>query len=247
MTYYLCVIVLIVALLIPGGSVFAQEVYTVGTWSFLQGRKFPPEFEALFTEAYSRAGAGVRFRCLPMMRDLEYANKGVTDGSWVRTEQAIAEYDNLVGVSVPLFKVSTAAFCVNGSFCVSEISELSKSRVAVVRGDISSTNLAESFSNEVFKVDNHRQLFAVLKKGRVDVVLCNMLVGEYLINRLDFKECRVSAPLAENFLYHAVHARFKGSLSEKLGRSFESMFRDGTMKRLAGKYSHLLVDIYSQK
>ncbi len=220
----------------------AQDVYTIGCWSFEKDGRIPLEFEKLITEAYARSGACVEFSYLPMLRDLEYANKGKTDGSWVRSRQAVEGYSNLIVVPTPLLKDATSAFSFDEDSAILIPEDLEGLRIAVVRGDISATRLAGSHSSQVYQVDSHEQLFAVLAKGRVDIVLCNSFVGNRMLARGELRGCVASDPLRFNYLYHVINAGHKEKLLNKLDTAFQEMFRDGTMKRLAGRYSMLLAD-----
>ena len=127
-------------------------------------------------EAYRRLGMEIDIVSMPGERTLVSANAGETDGELYRRAGIEKSYPNLVMVPVPVASYEVVAFVPRHSVvAVSGWASLRALRIGFVKGiKVIEEN---TLGMQVLSVASLQQAFAMLDKGRIDVVLSNRISG----------------------------------------------------------------------
>lgn len=220
----------------------AEEKYDIGLLCIGERDCRCTECEDVLSEAYSRIGASVNFVYLPWLRDLYAANNGETDGCGFRTIASLTEFPNLIAVQPPIITKNVIAFWRDPELDIHSLKDLSTMHVAVRRGEMFVVKTAMLSGRTIHMVDSYEQLFDMLKFKRVHAILIDAGSGKRLSKKLGETGLFQSGPLASTFAYHVLNKKFKKKLAGRLEKVFREMIKDGTMKRLAGQYSQMVVD-----
>lgn len=181
-------------------------------------------------QAFARSGVELRLVTLPPERGLLNANAGIDDGDLTRIAGLEKDYPNLIRVPEKLLDWNFSAFSRRKDLAVDGWKSLLAYNVGHIRGwKIAEANLASAAG--VVVVENERQLFDVLRRDRVDVVVYSLEMGaEYLrANRLH-DIYLLSPPVAtrEMFVYLNVkHA----PLAPKIAEALRALKADGSYAR----------------
>jgi len=187
--------------------------------------------DRIVAEAFRRIGVGVRLVQLPSERCLQNANQGIDDGNYPRIAGLSSLYPNLVMVSEPMSSFPCAAFTRDPGLKTPAWADLRGPRVAYVVG----WKLVELNVPEVGTLQRARDqeaLFALLDKGRAQVVIADLHTGREIIRRKGYKGMRaLLPPLADPPMFIYLHKRH-ADLAPKLAEALRQMRRDGTVERL---------------
>lgn len=176
-------------------------------------------------EAYRRLGMEMDIVSMPGERTLVSANAGETDGELYRKAGLEKTYPNLVMVPVPVASYEVVAFVPRHSVVtVSGWASLRVLRIGFVKGiKVVEEN---TVGMQVLPVASLQQAFAMLDKGRVDVVLANRISGLAALRsmKLGGIESRPQ-PLAFFSVYHYLHVS-RQALVPRLGQVLQDMTRE---------------------
>lgn len=175
-------------------------------------------------------GAEVEFVHLPMLRDLDDADRGFLDGSALRTEIAIREYKHLIAIEVPLGFYSLAAFTTKPGIRIACPEDMKGLAVGVVRGSLASARFCERHSIQSYSFKDMKLAFDMLAESRVDAVLTGFFQGAMYCEERGLDVQR-SSILYREPLYHVLNARHR-DLASKLTAVFKGMQEDGTIRRI---------------
>jgi len=187
--------------------------------------------DRIVAEACRRLDLPVRLVQLPAERALQNANQGVDDGTYTRIAGLTLLYPNLVMVPEPISEFVFTAFTRDPAMRVQGWADLKPYNVGFINGwKIVEANTADVRSRTGVK--DETALFALLDKGRAEVVVVDLYSGLEIIRRMGYTGMRPLEPPLERrpmFLYlHQRHAALVPRLAEALRR----MKRDGTFERL---------------
>ena len=187
--------------------------------------------DRIVAEAFRRIGVPVRLVQLHSERALQNANQGVDDGNYVRISGLSRLYPNLLMVPEPVSRFPFTAFTRDSGLKVAAWSDLQGRQVASVIGwklvELSLKDVAE-----LKLVRDEEALFALLDKGRTEVVISALYTGQEIIRRNGYRGMRaLTPPLADPPMYLYLHKRH-ADLVPKLAAALREMKRDGTIERL---------------
>ncbi len=187
--------------------------------------------DQIVAEAFRRIGVGLRITHLPSERALQNANQGIDDGDFARVAGLSAQYPNLVMVPEPVDEFVFTAFTKDQALQVQGWDGLKPHNVGLINGwKIVEANTRGARS--VTRVKDEEALFALLDRGRADVVVVDLLLGQETVRRLGLTGVRALEPPLDrrgmHIYLHKRHARLVPRLAEAL----RQMRRDGTMQRL---------------
>lgn len=228
-------------LLLPSVTA-AQERLTIGIPCLNAKLCQMPEVENVLREAYSRVGAAVTFKYLPMLRDLEEANEQLIDGSAFRTKVTLAKYPELIPITTPLAKISFVAFMAKPEITIQSWEDIKGHPVGIMRGDTLGTVMTERLGIQPQAVTSLELGFKMLAAGRFDVFIYERTVGLQQIDALGLQGIHTSEPLFQGYTYHALNVEHK-ALIPKLAAALREMLLDGTSKRLFGRYQEMIPEI----
>ncbi|RJR29793.1 MAG: hypothetical protein C4576_34655 [Desulfobacteraceae bacterium] len=182
-------------------------------------------------DVFQRVGKKVVLNWLPPERSLMLANEGMADGDAVRIGGLSKEYPNLIQVPEPVYVGDFVSFVKGVEFIPNGWKSLCPYHVATVRGHkITELNVKGTKSHvQVKKLD---QLFTLLDKRRVDVVVVERLFGEVNIKQRGLQEIRLlEPPLARVSFYLYMHKKHAPTIPE-ISEAIMQMKKDGTHQQI---------------
>jgi len=190
-------------------------------------------------EAYRRMGMEAYIVSMPGERSLVSANSGETDGELYRKAGIEKTYPNLVMVPVPVASYEVVAFVPTYSVVsVNGWASLQALRIAFVKG----IKIIEENTGgmQVVPLASLQQAFAMLDKGRVDVVLANRVAGMAALRAMKLTGIEPrQQPLAAFPVFHYLHVS-RQALVPKLSQVLQDMTRERWIQRaqeeIIGRY-----------
>lgn len=190
--------------------------------------------DLLVKEAFARAGLNVELLTLPSERGLISAASGQTDGDINRVAGLSKEYPELVQVDESNMTYEFMAFTRRKDISVRGWDDLRELDVGFITGwKIFENNVT---AKTVAKVDNPAQLFTLLEKDRVDVVLFDRWGGAYQLRQLGCTDAVVmEPPLATRDMFLYLNRQHQ-ALAPQLAQALRDMKSDGTYDRIVGRF-----------
>ncbi|WMW65971.1 transporter substrate-binding domain-containing protein [Nitratidesulfovibrio liaohensis] len=184
--------------------------------------------------AFARIGVDVALQQLPSERGLVMADSGQVDGDGNRISGLQAAYPNLLQVPESNMTYEFSAFALRPDVNVRNWDDLRHYTVAYIIGwKIYDENVRASSTVKVATPEN---LFALLRAGRVDVVLYYRLGGLYYARKLGLTNLRVLAPpLATREMYMYLNSRH-ADLVPRLAAALRGMKKDGSYERIVAPF-----------
>ncbi len=188
-------------------------------------------FEQIVAEALKRSDIPYTRTDLPERRAIKQVNRGIDDGIGPRNPAVERNFKNIVRVPEAINIHTYVAFGKDPTVSTPDWNSLAPLRIAYIASwKIFDINVKKSKS--ATKVESPDQLFNILARDRVDVVLYSRLSGLSEIKRKNLKGVHVlGPPLAERevFLYlHKHHADLAAPIAEKV----REMKADGSYQRI---------------
>lgn len=217
----------------------ADNTYTISVSTSFGESHSVPELEAILNEAYHRLGMTVDFRYYPLVRDALIANEGQADACAIKTRFGVVGYRNLRIVPVPLFIALYVALVPNREQAALAPDQLRQLRFVAIRGDRVASALLEENGITPHLAPTITHAIQMIQANRADAVF----TSEALANRA--QEEVASQPMYRAAFsetvpgYHVVNVRHE-QLVEPLANIFRQMLREGTAKKLAGKYASMI-------
>lgn|GEM_PF-1231279 len=184
--------------------------------------------------AFARIGADVSLLQLPSERGLVMADSGQVDGDGNRISGLQAAYPNLLQVPESNMTYEFTAFALRPDVYVRNWDDLRHYTVAYIIGwKIYDENVHASSTVKVATPEN---LFALLRAGRVDVVLYYRLGGLHYARKLGLTNLRVlDPPLATREMYMYLNSRH-ADLVPRLADALRGMKKDGSYERIVAPF-----------
>jgi len=185
--------------------------------------------------AFARIGANVALQQLPSERGLVMADAGQVDGDANRISGLEAAYPNLLRVPESNMTYEFTAFALRPDVRVRHWDDLRHYAVAYIIGwKIYDENVRASSTVKVATPEN---LFALLRAGRVDVVLYYRLGGLHYGRKLGLANLHaLDPPLATREMYMYLNRRH-ADLVPRLADALRDMKKDGGYQRIVAPFS----------
>lgn len=214
------------------GPVFAQKTLVLNTafTSPLSNDTQSGFVDFVVGEALRRIGFGLESVRLPAERALINANAGIDDGDLLRIAGLRKTYPNLIQVPEKVIDLEFVVFTKHAKFPVAGWRSLKPYSVAIITGwKILERNITGAA--ELTKVKNVNQLFTILLKDRVDIIVYSRWVGLGYINQHAIRGARIlEPPLARRGMYVYLHKKHQ-RLVPKLAAALRAMKADGSYQR----------------
>ena len=186
--------------------------------------------DRLAQEAFRRAGVELQLVKLPAERGLRNANAGIEDGDLNRIAGIERAFPNLVRVPEKNMDMDFSAFTRRPGLPTVTWQQLTTHRVGIIKGwKILEVNLKNA--RLILNTNDAKQLYRVLERDRVDVVLYSKLMGLNHLRRHGPRDAIVLEPPLETremFMYlHKQHA----ALVPRLAAALRALKEDGTYDR----------------
>ena len=187
--------------------------------------------DRIVAEAFRSIGLAVRLVHLPSERALQNVNQGIDDGNFSRIAGLEAHYQNLVMVPEPVDEFLFTAFTKIPSLHVQRWDDLKTFNVGLITGwKIVEANTRDARS--VTRVKDEEALFALLDRGRADVVVADLYAGLELLRSNGYQGIRALRPPLERRDMHLYLNKRHVDLVPRLAAALRDMKRDGTIARL---------------
>ncbi len=213
-------------------SAMAQDVFTISTsyQNLLSNDGKEGLLDRVLTEAFRRIGIEVDIVYTPTEKSLLDVNAGILDAEINRVAGMELQYPDLRRVVEPNMTMEFVAFA-RRSIVINGWESLSKLDVGLVKGwKIFEAN-TESFPG-VVKVPTEVELFTMLRKGRIDVALYDLLTGYVVLRDLGIEGVfHLEPPLARRDMFLYVHKKHEGLLDD-LALALRAMKADGMYGRI---------------
>ena len=198
-------------------------------------------------EAFRRSGLELKLIKLPAERGLRNANEGIEDGDLSRISGLEKLYPNLVRVPEKTFDMSFVGFVSKPEVNKSEIEidgwrSLKSHSVGFIKGwKIFEKNIP--VGTDIVYAHDAEQLFTLLEKGRVDIVLYSRLEGLDIIKRRQLAGVTdLSPPLATRELFIYLH-KSRRDLAPCIAKALAALKREGfyavEFKKIEARYDSL--------
>tara|TARA_B100000614_G_scaffold76554_1_gene68430 strand:+ start:331 stop:1050 length:720 start_codon:yes stop_codon:yes gene_type:complete len=184
-------------------------------------------YDRLLTAACARIGRSVQIEHYPSERGLIQADRGRVDGEFARTAAVADGYHNLIVVPEPLSVFRFVAVGPPGRPLPTTFGELSDLHVAYINGWKIYEDTVSRYRSLTI-VENEEQLFAVLRAGRVDVVL----YSRYRAAAWSQRHPEVPLAIADTALatrdMHLLLHRSRSDLVPEIDAALRALRDDGT-------------------
>lgn len=161
---------------------------------------------AILKEAYQRIGMNISFAILPASRGLKMSSNGVLDGEMHKIAGIDKNNKNLIMIPVPINKIDVVAFVKNPNITINSAHDLIHHKIGVEKRMKFADELTQGL--DVEKATSIKQLFLMLDKERLDVVVTVHIAGLHTIKELHLEGAQFKIfPLQQKKMYHYLHFR----------------------------------------
>jgi len=228
------IILSILVLLIPHLAT-SQDIFTISTsyQNLLSNSEGKGMLDRILVEAFRRIGREAEIVYTPTAKSILDVNAGLLDAEINRVAGMELQYTNLRRVAEPNMTIEFVTFA-SRPVPVHGWESLRNLDVGLVRGWKVLEENTRDFPN-VVTVPTEVELFTMLRKGRIDVALYDVLTGYVVLRDLGIEGViHLAPPLATRDMFLYVHKRHEGLLDD-LARSLRSMKADGTYGRIVAE------------
>lgn len=194
--------------------------------------------EDIIREVYQRIGIDIRVEYVPAQRALSLSSQGVVDGELERIYAIGDLHPNLLRLEPPIFQTKDMIFTKMKNFRYDGKASLQGYRIGIVNGAKMSERATQGMS--VAKLTHSSQLFHMLAKDRLDIVVISQVTGETHLR--DYREQGIymlEQPIATANLYHYLHKKHRGLLPE-VEASLTDVIASGYVDKVLAKYANAL-------
>lgn len=191
--------------------------------------------DQILTKAFKKAGFEISIAQRPAERSLYDANRGTTDGDFIRITKIGQIYPNLLIVPEHLYDMEFVVFTKRDDIKISGWKSLKPYKTGIVRGWKILEENVKYTSGVRCDADMQEELFRMLGAGRIDVAVYAKHFGFEVIDRLGLKGIRnLEPPLARKKMYLFLHKKHK-NIIPALSDILKSMKADGTFSEIREK------------
>lgn len=187
--------------------------------------------DRLYSELFGRLGIEFKIQALPGERALIDANAGIDDGDVGRIDQLGGAYPNLVHGEEPVMEYRMAVFSRRHEFRVAGPESLKPYDVGIVIGwKIIERTVTGTHS--VMSVGRIEQLFSLLERDRIDLVVFSDVIGLETLKRMGITDIRMLQPplLRGNWYLHL--NKKHAALLPRIDAELRRMKQDGSYARI---------------
>jgi polar amino acid transport system substrate-binding protein len=184
-------------------------------------------------EAFRRIGVEIEVSVLPGERALINVNTGLDDGDLLRTPAVEKDYPNLIRVTEKIMDFEFAGYTLDRKLSIDGFGGLKPYGVSYTSGwKIYEQNVKEF--RELTIAPSLKEMFALLKHGRAEVVLADRWQGLWEARRTGVEARLIEPPLARSAMFIYLNKRH-AALAPKVAKALAQMKADGTYQRIAGE------------
>jgi len=186
-------------------------------------------YDYIVKEIFQRIGLNAKAELIPSERSLINADTGINDGNIARIKGIEKKYPNLIMVPEKIINYEFVAFTKNKNIKITNWKDLENYNVAYITGwKIFEKNVNQYKS--IIKTQNVTQLFELLHKDRVDIILYDRWGGVWKSKQFTSNIFHLDPPIVSKKMYLYVNKKHE-KLIPKLSKSIKEIKSDGTYKR----------------
>ena len=189
----------------------------------------------ILTDIYKRAGLTLTVQPVPNARATMMATSGMVDGEVARIDTYAENNPPLQRVDPPYYYFTASAIAKsNRGIRINSKEDLKKYRVGIVRGILYLKQMTMGVENLEI-ANGHDNLYKMLEKDRVDVIIDTRINSRYFIKKFDLKEMELVGDLARFDNYNILTPANK-NLAPKISATIKSLITSGDLVKLRKKY-----------
>jgi len=183
-------------------------------------------------QIYKNIGIDITVTPLPAQRAQLVASTGEKDGEIMRIWTYGIENNQMIRVPTPYYYLETMPFTLKGRHLdIRDKDDLKKYKLAKVRGVKHTNNITKGI-NDVYEMNSTENMFKLLQKRMVDVVLTNTFDGVLTLERLGYENITPrNKPLAVLPLYHYIYKKHV-ALMPLINQEILRLQASGELKKL---------------
>lgn len=186
--------------------------------------------QAVLRQAYAKAGIEFNPTTLPLRRSLQMADRGDIDGEMMRSAGTLKEMPHLIRIDVPVARLVLAVYRRGECPRSTSVAELSQQRVAYFRGTLLIERLLPA--GALIPADDTWDALRRLQAGMADAAMGAELETDTLLASNGVRGiCKVTEPVSDAPLYHALHQRH-AALAARLEQVLKEMQASGELARI---------------
>lgn len=192
--------------------------------------------DQILTEAFKRMNLEINIFQKPAERSLDDANRGITDGDFLRVTKIGQIYPNLLMVPEYLYDMEFVAFTKRDDVKISNgWKSLEPYKTGIVIGWKILEENVKYTKGPRRDVPRQEYLFKILDSGRIDVAVYSKHFGFEVVDRLGLKGIKnAEPPLAKKKMYLFLHKKHK-DIIPKLDNILKSMKEEGVFTKIGEK------------
>jgi polar amino acid transport system substrate-binding protein len=190
----------------------------------------PGFLNLLAREAFRRAGVEVEVTAVPTERSLINVNSGLDDGDIFRVAGVEAAFPNVIRIPEKTLDNDFIAYTRLPGVALRTWADLQPYTVAYATGWKPYERNVKNVK-EVTNTPSIHELFPLLEKGRVDIILVDRWQGQWVVQQAGYQLKPLEPPLArfEMFMYlNKKHA----ALVPKVAQALRDMKADGSYQKI---------------
>ena len=219
----------------PGLAQTGKLSLTTGALPPLTASANHPGFiNELAREAFKRVGVEVEVTAVPTERSLINVNAGLDDGDIFRVAGVEAAYPNVIRIPEKTIDNDFIAYTKLPGVQLRDWADLQPYSVAYATGWKPYERNVKNVK-ELTTTPSIHELFPLLEKGRVDIILMDRWQGQWIVHQMGYKLKPLEPPLArfEMFMYlNKKHA----ALVPRVAQTLRDMKADGSYKKIYDAY-----------
>ena len=188
-------------------------------------------------ELFKRNHLDVHYQRLPLKRALINANTGVDDGDGPRVRMIGEKFKNLIRLEVPILEISIHAHVKDKNLlAIKSWKDLKTYRVGVRTGTVIQVNNVKKINpKQIIYVSTNKQLFQLLEKDRVDVVVAEKFMSRGMKKKLGLEHLKATTSLLHKKMYLYLNKKHKDKV-KAFEKTLLEMQKEGKQEALKRFY-----------
>ena len=159
----------------------------------------------IISSIYKRLGYHVIVNQYPAKRALKMSNSGAVDGELFRIKGMQRFYPNLRMVPTPIHTFTVQALSIDLDIKINDWYDLQPYKIGIING----IKYAEVGTKgmQVHAVNTYKELFRLLERKRVDVIICTKFACDYELKKIKDNNIKNLGVIQKISFYHYLHRK----------------------------------------
>ncbi len=200
-----------------------QLVFSTGEFFIFDRNK------KIVSSIYKRLGYDVIVNQYPAKRALKMSNSGAVDGELFRIKGMQRFYPNLRIVPTAIDTIKAQALSIDLDIQINDWHDLQPYKIGIITG----IKYAQIGTNgmKVHPVNTYKELFSLLERKRVDVIVCTKSACDYELKKFKDNNIKSLGIIQEVSFYHYLHRKHE-KLIPLVNAQIIQMHKEGEIERL---------------